>query len=161
MPSEASLGPILHELIDLHRQKSIRNEWIASKYLVELLTELLLAGPEYEAFATNIPEYVVKIKQLIEKRYNEQLSLEYMSKLLAINKYHMAKEFKKYTGFSPGEYIINTRISRAKEILKYSNLSISEIAEQIGIENSSHFFHLFKSRVEQTPLAFRKQWRQF
>lgn len=155
-----SVIPIkMRELIELHRFKSIQNEWLASKALVELLTELLLSDPELELLDSGMPDYIEETLRLIDIRYPEKLSLELLAKECALNKYHLAKEFKKHTGFSPGEYIINTRISRAKELLQYSNLPVAEIAEQVGIDNVSHFIRLFKDRVEQTPLAFRKRWQ--
>ncbi|WP_199615911.1 helix-turn-helix transcriptional regulator [Paenibacillus alkalitolerans] len=159
LPPESDIPAILEELIELHRIKSIRNELLASKSIAGLLTSLLLSGSEPESLNAGMPEYIAETTRLIDKRYNEKLTLDLLSKTLAVNKYHLAKEFKKHTGFSPGEYIINTRISRAKELLQYSNLSVAEIAEKIGIDNVSHFINLFKYRTEQTPLAFRKTWQ--
>lgn len=159
LAEDSPVPRMLQELLDLHRSKSMRNEWLASRELVGLLTELVLDGTDRDGITAGMPESVAGILRLIDKRYAEKLTLEHLAKTFSVNKYHLAKEFKKHTGFSPGEYIINVRITRAKELLKYSDLPVAAIAEQVGIDNVSHFINLFRDRVEQTPLAFRKTWQ--
>jgi len=158
-PPNAQISATLLQLIELHHFKSMRNELLASKALVGLLTEILLVDSNSNSLHQEVPTYVTGILQLIDKRYNEKLTLNELSKLFAINKYHLAKMFKKYTGFSPGDFIINTRITKAKELLKYSDLTVSEISNGVGIDNISHFINLFKDRTGLTPLAFRKSWQ--
>ena len=57
------------------------------------------------------------------------------------------------------EYQIELRLSYAKELLKYTDLPVNEIAERCGINQASHFINLFKSREHITPLQFRKSWK--
>jgi len=159
IPGEASIPSFLQRLIELHRNKSIRNELLASTCIVELLTELVLLNFAMEPEEKNPPDYIRASIQQFEKQYNEKKSLTELARQFGINKYHFSKEFKKHTGMSPGEYVINVRITRAKELLKYSDLSIGEITERIGIEYTSHFINLFKARTGLTPLAFRKSWQ--
>jgi AraC-like DNA-binding protein len=156
---DSPLPSLLTQLIELHRQKSFRNELLASKLIVELLTELLLTGSPFVTADREPPRFIAEALRLIEQNYREKLTLESFADLFNMNKYHFAKEFKRYTGFPPGEYVINTRITKAKELLKYTELSVAEIAEQVGIENHSHFINLFKDRTGQTPLAFRRNWK--
>lgn len=159
VPDEASVPSLLQRLIELHRYKSVRNELLASTCIIELLTEIVLLSLSLEPEQNNPPDYIRASIQQFEKQYNEKNSLTELAKQFGINKYHFAKEFKKHTGMSPGEYVINVRITRAKELLKYSDLSVGEIAERIGIEYVSHFINLFKVRTGLTPLAFRKSWQ--
>lgn len=155
-----SLVPsIISQLIDVHRHKDIRTETISSKLLVDLLTELLLATNEQDA-CSFLPDYIKTIMKDLDKRFNEKITLDQLANQYAISKFHLVKEFKKYTGFTPNEYLINCRITYAKELLKYSNLPVSDIAFKVGIENVSHFINLFKHREEMTPLAFRKKWQR-
>lgn len=64
-------------------------------------------------------------------------------------------------GLTVNEYIITARISYAKELLKYSELSVNEITYEIGMNNVTHFINLFKARENLTPLSYRKAWREF
>ncbi|MBB6674055.1 helix-turn-helix transcriptional regulator [Cohnella nanjingensis] len=160
LASESQIPRLLLELLEMHRFKSVRNELLASRTIVELLTELVVSGLGDESSVADMPGHVSETLRLIDKRYAEKLTLADLAKSLAVDKYHLAKAFKKHTGFSPGEYIIRARITRAKELLKYSDHPVAEIAEQIGIDNVSHFINLFKARTDQTPLAFRKTWQR-
>lgn len=154
------LLPILYKIIDIHREKSIFMEQLASKFIVDLLTEFLAACNPLHHTDGFVPEYVRDIMKYLDKRFNEKISLDQLAETHSIDKFYLAKQFKKYTGTSPNEYLINNRISYAKELLKYSSLPVSEIAENVGINNISHFIHLFKDRTDFTPLQFRKKWQK-
>ncbi len=70
----------------------------------------------------------------------------------------MAICIKRHIGYTPNEYLILTRMNRAKEQLRTTDLPISEISYNVGIENVSHFINLFKKNEGTTPGAFRKAW---
>jgi YesN/AraC family two-component response regulator len=156
---ETNIPSLFRQLIHNQQNKSIRSELIGSKLLVELLTELLLASQHIELIDVQMPSFITGVAQKLDQQFQESITLDQLAHQFSISKYHLAKEFKKYTGFSPNEYLINTRITHAKEILKYSNLPVADIAAQVGIDNVSHFINLFKNRVEHTPLAYRKKWQ--
>lgn len=160
LPADTPIPSLLRQLLELHKRKSYRTELVGSKLLVELLTELLLSAHELELPASEIPSYIGEIALQMDEQYAQKLSLEQLASQHAVNKYHLAKQFKRYTGFSPNEYLINTRITHAKELLKYSDMPIAEIAVFVGIENVSHFISLFKARVEHTPLVYRRKWQR-
>jgi AraC-like DNA-binding protein len=159
LPSDSEVPAIIEELLALHRLKTMRNEWISSKLLVGLLTELVLSGTKPDIRDSSMPDYIRETLHIMEKRYAEKLTLDALARHAVVNKYHLAKKFKECTGYSPGEYLIAARITRAKELLQYSDLPVSAIAERVGIDNVSHFIQLFKHRTGQTPLAFRRTWR--
>jgi YesN/AraC family two-component response regulator len=64
-------------------------------------------------------------------------------------------------GISFKEYLINLRVTKAKELLKSSNLTVSQISESAGIENVTHFINLFKDRENCTPLKYKKMWSSY
>ena len=68
----------------------------------------------------------------------------------------MSREFKKNIGKSPIAYLIDVRINRAKKMLYDTDISISDIAHNVGIENPNHFLYLFKTHEGVTPSTFRK-----
>jgi len=160
LAADSAVPELLRGLVDLHRVRSKRAELLASQALVGLLTELLLSGSESEFAGMELPSPVADTVRRIEKRFSEKLSLEKLARLANMNKYHLAKLFKRHTGFSPGEYIIHARVTRAKELLRYSELTVAEISEQVGVDNVSHFINLFRNRVGQTPLVFRRSWQE-
>lgn len=64
--------------------------------------------------------------------------------------------FKRETGFSPLEYVINTRIERAKTLLLTTSMTVSEIAEEVGYSNSGSLINLFVKKVGSSPGQYRK-----
>ncbi|WP_373232572.1 helix-turn-helix domain-containing protein [Cohnella sp.] len=159
LPPDSQTPSMLRELILLQQERTVRSELISNKLLVGLLTDILLAAPEIGTSLADAPEHVRSAMKEMEQRYQDKITLDQLAALASVNKYHLAKEFKRYSGFSPNEFLINVRMSRAKELLKYSDLPVSQIAMEVGIDNVSHFIRLFKDRIDTTPLSFRKRWQ--
>lgn len=157
---DSSFPTIMNDLLEIHQTHDIRTEPTSAKLITDLLTEIIFAASTKVSSEVFIPEAISNIMNDLERRFNERISLDQLAAENAISKFHLVREFKKYTGFSPNEYLINCRISHAKRLLKYSEHSVSEIAFAVGIENVSHFINLFKSREQMTPLSFRKQWQK-
>lgn len=158
--ADNSLIPaILHQIVDVQRKKDIRTEIICSKLIVELLTELLLENSNINMADSFLPIYIQSAMDELDKRFNERITLDQLANKFSVSKFHFSKEFKKFTGITPNEYLISARINYAKELLKYSSVPITEIAEMVGINNISHFINLFKSRTGGTPLTFRNKWK--
>lgn len=158
-PKDSLVPSILQQLIKAHSQTNSGTEPICSKLLVSLLTEFLLSANAIDTSGTFLPDYIKRIIKDLDKSFAEKITLDSLAHNYSINKFYLEKEFKKFIGITPNEYIITKRITYSKELLKYSSLPVSEIALNCGIDNVSHFINLFKNREGITPLAFRKKWQ--
>jgi AraC-like DNA-binding protein len=69
---------------------------------------------------------------------------------------HFARVFKRIMGVTPGHYLSNLRLERAKLFLRSSTLSIGQIALEVGFQSFSHFTQLFKKEVGSSPSSYRK-----
>jgi len=96
----------------------------------------------------NIARTVLKI---IEERYPEELNLKHISKEINLYPYYIGSIFKEYTGKRFNEYLNCYRIDKAKEILQNKNMKVSDLAEAVGIPNSSYFCCLFKKKFGISP----------
>jgi AraC-like DNA-binding protein len=149
----------LRRIISINRKKDVSTEINTSNLINNILSEILIQTSTNEATLLFIPEYIKAAMKYIDQNFHTTITLNDLEKDLGISKFHLSKEFKKYTGSTIGEYIISSRLSYAKELLKYSNLSINEITYKSGMSNVSHFINLFKSHEGTTPLSYRKEWR--
>jgi AraC-like DNA-binding protein len=159
VPDNSTITQIMTNLLEVQQTHDLHKEPFSSKLITDLLTELIFAANAPISSGVLIPDSISNIMNYLDKHFNSRMSLDHLASEHAISKFHLVREFKKYTGFSPNEYLINCRISNAKKLLKYSDLSVSEIAFSVGIDNVSHFINLFKSRELATPLNYRKQWQ--
>lgn len=157
---ESKIPELMREIIVLHQHKTIQAELSGSKLIVDLLTELLFTVQYRDHSVIGIPASVRDVMNHYDRHYAEKLTLDDISSSFSIDKYHLSKEFKRYTGFSPNEYLIITRITRAKELLRFTDLLVAEIAANVGIDNVSHLINLFRDREAHTPLNYRKIWQQ-
>ncbi|HIZ22995.1 MAG TPA: helix-turn-helix transcriptional regulator, partial [Candidatus Blautia faecigallinarum] len=88
----------------------------------------------------------------------ENITLGSLAERFSINKYHLQKQFKRYIGISPNDFLIHTRLTHAKELLRTTDYSINQIAQEIGIMEASNFSRLFKKWENMTPLEYRRYW---
>ncbi len=145
-------------VLNLNQKKNRNTELLTSNQITGLLTEVLMATGLNDEDRQAMPQYVKEMAGEIDKNFNQNMPLEYFEDKYHFNKYHLLKQFKKYIGVTITEYIIICRMSYSKELLKYSDLSVGEVALEIGITNTTHYINLFKKREGMTPLEYRKLW---
>ncbi|WP_242242894.1 bifunctional transcriptional activator/DNA repair enzyme AdaA [Bacillus cereus group sp. BfR-BA-01309] len=102
-------------------------------------------------------EWIEQIKNYIEKHFDELLTLDILAEMCHGSPFHLQRTFKKTTGISPIEYILQFRIVKAAEQLLQTNQSIKEISTAVGIENPEYFATLFKKKTGFTPTEYRKK----
>ena len=99
----------------------------------------------------------VKISQakvIIRDQYMT-VSPEEVAAKLCLSYSSFRKTFKEYTGFSPARFINEVRMSKAKELLTNTAMSIKEIAYNVGYNNHDYFFTAFRHMTGQTPAEYR------
>lgn len=87
-----------------------------------------------------------RFKTIRPKELADELNMSYSN---------FRKIFKEYTGLAPAQYIQDIKLSKAKELLTHSTMSIKEIAYQLGFENHEYFFTAFKKKNGVTPADYR------
>lgn len=159
-----SLDPFFMEstmrrILSLTQRKNLHSEILSSCLITDLLTQILIENDTENLGLSFMPDYLKYAVKEIDKHFQEHLTLDLLSSKTGISKYHLAREFKKYIGLPPNEYLIVTRLNHSKTLLKYGDLPIEEIAFSCGFHQVSHFIKQFKKREGCTPLQYRKDWR--
>lgn len=150
---------LLEMLIRLYRDggNTLQDDVQASSLLTQLMCRLIQAVGQRSGRA-HLPEYVTDARSYINMHYADRITLDSLSQLFNINKFYMQKLFKQHMGLSPNEYLIHTRLNRAKQLLRTTAAPISQIAMDVGINNIGHFISLFKKYEGCTPNAYRQNW---
>lgn len=148
----------LRRILSLTVKKDLHSEILVSSLIVQILTQLLIQNSSENLGLGFMPPYLKAILKEMENRFQEPLSLDLLSEKFGVSKFHLSREFKRYIGTTPNEYLILARLNHAKELLKYSGTTVEEIAYACGFHHVSHFINLFKKHEKTTPLQYRREW---
>jgi AraC-like DNA-binding protein len=125
------------------------------KELILLLVQSKNVNSILELVADLYSPKTVHLREVIELHLFSNLSLEQLTKLCNLSLSSFKRKFKKEFNDSPANYIIGKKIEKAKEMLRMTNLSISEVAYEIGFQDQFYFTRLFKRKTGTTPSKFR------
>jgi len=106
------------------------------------------------------PSVIELIEQYVQTHISQDLTREDIAAFLHFNPAYLSRLFKKETGLSLSDYIMDQRMKQAKRLLSESDLKVSDVAEITGYRNFSYFSKLFKKQEGFTPQEFRKRNRR-
>jgi len=92
----------------------------------------------------------------IAGRLGEEIALKDLAAVAGLSVYHFAKAFRHSVGLPPYRYILAARIGRAKELLRESELPITEVALAVGFSDPSQFARQFRRATGMAPTTFRR-----
>ncbi|MCT4588160.1 MAG: AraC family transcriptional regulator [Carboxylicivirga sp.] len=123
-------------------------------YLLGKLRHIVLN----EAFANNEIEKIINHSRVYMRSHvTEDIKMEDLANKLNISYSLFRTEFKKYTGVSPGQYLLQLKIQMAKNLLSNSQLSVKEVSFKSGFESPYYFSRVFKKYTGHTPTEFKGQ----
>jgi AraC-like DNA-binding protein len=160
---------ILFEKIvdDVVKKEYLYRDFLAVRIYTILL--LLLKKKNSERYNENL-----SIKSLIEKhkdfdfekifRYiddniSKSITLNDISTQVGYNSTYLCRIFKKRFGISPIQYVNNYRLEKAKELIMYSDLNLTQIAQIVGFQSIHYFSRLFKKKEGITPSEYKNRIR--
>lgn len=122
------------------------------KTLSELLNPVHISTKNNASYEDSIQES----KKYILEHLNEKLSVSDIADRIHMSPSHFTRVFKRQTGFSPYDFVLVSRLNRAKDYLQKTDMSISQIAYEIGFNSESNFIYFFTKNTGQSPNKFRK-----
>jgi AraC-like DNA-binding protein len=110
-------------------------------------------------------ETLHRLEEILDHYFNSEMprnvgipTVKYLSEQLHMSSSYLSDMLRSLIGQNAQQYIHLKLIEKAKEKLSTTNLSVSEIAYELGFEHSQSFNKLFKIKTNQTPLAFRQSF---
>lgn len=151
------LNTLVHEV----EEKEINYE-LACKSILTLFIIYISRNAGSTLLIADNPEKLniecVKIKNYIDSHYSENITLDILSNLSYVNKFHLVHLFTKQMGISPINYLISRRIEESKNLLTTTNYSIRDISTIVGFSNSSYFSQMFKKFTGDSPRIYKNKY---
>lgn len=99
---------------------------------------------------------LVAIQSYMHQNINKPITLQELSDLSRLSKYHFSRRYHELTGFAPLQHFIHLKVAHSCYLLEQTKLSISDIAYQLGYDDALYFSRVFKKEMKLSPSQYRK-----
>ncbi len=104
-----------------------------------------------------MPHKQVRLARLVlDRSYNTPITIDDLSREVALSPYYLIRTFRRVYKQTPHQYLVGQRIAKAKELLRSSDLSVTEICVTVGFESLGSFSTLFRKVAGMAPSAYRE-----
>lgn len=136
-------------------QNQMRNrEYIKSRYR----GNQFIQSPQEATFSNADEQFMIKLNEMIDQNLSQpDLDVKFLTAQMAMSRTSLYNKVKELTGMGANDYINRRRIDKAIILLTQSDMSITEISEQVGFTYQRYFSTLFKEMKGMTPSQFRAQ----
>lgn len=147
------------EIYDLASSSDYIRDMRINEKLAALLTVLMeQSGHSEEGTESGKRLELSSIKAYLDEHYAEKIVLDDLAERFFINKFYMTKIFKATYGTTIINYLISKRITRAKQLLRFTDLTMDEISGEVGMDSANYFSRAFHKVEGISPSEYRKQW---
>jgi AraC-like DNA-binding protein len=147
---------LFRSLKENSRYDTIASSFRVNAVLMEIMASFVEQIGEIKFNRTSVVvDKIHTVIQYMEQRFREPLTIDELAKLIHYHPNYFIQVFKQFTGRSPIQYLNNLRLERAKQWLTATDLSVSEIAERVGM-TLFYFSRLFKENSGFTPSGYRQ-----
>lgn len=94
----------------------------------------------------------------VDRAYAEPLDLGALAAIAGVSKYHFHRLFAATYGLTPAAYLSQRRVERAQDLLRATNLSVTEVCHAVGYTSLGSFSARFRQIVGETPSEFQARW---
>lgn len=108
-----------------------------------------------ESFGLNSHESVRLARRFLDRHYDRPITIAQLSREAALSPYHFIRLFRRVYKQTPHQYLVQQRIARAKELLRTTDLPVTDICNAVGFESLGSFSTLFRRDAGLSPSAYR------
>jgi AraC-like DNA-binding protein len=99
-----------------------------------------------------------RARDLMDRDFAEPLDLAAVASAAGVSKYHFLRSFAAEYGPTPAQYLCERRIERAQDLLRATNLTVTEICHLVGFTSLGSFSSRFSALVGQSPSAYQRRY---
>lgn len=128
--------------------------------LLKLITGSITQSSAGDEIYAGLKKYhlvtIEKAKEYINENFYRDISLFEISSFACVSPFHFSRIFKKFTSFSPHQYLQHIRLKHSEILLKNSLMPIAEVSFQAGFNSAEYFATSFRQKYSMSPSDFRK-----
>ncbi|MFW2491625.1 AraC family transcriptional regulator [Clostridium chromiireducens] len=146
----------LSKLLDLENYKGSGKDLLYRAYIIELIIQLnnLVLNDKSDLDIDIMKSSLIDgIVEYINNHLTEEITIDALSKEFFLSKFHLSREFKKYTGTTIHRYIVQKKLIEAKELI-LKQYPINSVYKQSGFGDYTNFFRAFKNEYGISPKQF-------
>jgi AraC-like DNA-binding protein/quercetin dioxygenase-like cupin family protein len=98
-----------------------------------------------------------EVLSFIERHYGEEITIDRLAEIAAMSESSLMRSFRRVTGKSPIDYVVGLRVTKAAELLRSTDLSVTEVSFRCGFNDSNYFSRQFRKLMATPPRDYRKQ----
>lgn len=137
----------------------ILHETLACQLAVQLLRRHSETGHREAVPPRGMPQRLLGgVEEFVRENIDRSLSLEELSAVVGLSRYHFARRFREETGTTPHDFVLGARVEAAATMLHLRrDLTLSQVASACGFSDQSHLTRVFKARIGTTPGRYRAE----
>lgn len=149
---------ILHRIHKEYTDRPAYYEESIRALLRLLVVDMYRNHPLHFRSRQPLAEPMLRVQRYLETHYRQNLTLEELAAQIYVSPGYLSHAFKKYSGYSPKQYLTLKRLQESKRLLLTTDLPIKTVAAESGFSDVNLFIRSFKGRFGLTPLAFRQTY---
>lgn len=152
-----SVKQCLDYIIEMEQKRSMISQF---RLTATIMTCLFAISDKKHPRTERSAEYVDRAVRYVEYNYMNGITTKDVATHLSLDRTHFYRIFKECQGVSPEQYIVEYRVKKAKELLRFTQYSISEIATYVGVRDVYYFSKMFKRIARITPTKYRNEQKK-
>ena len=130
---------------------------ISHDFLLGFKRDYNIANISFDGQKFHNDEQILEAQHYLETHYAKDIKVEIIASQIGMSPRNFSRRFKKATGDTPNHYLQHIRIAMAKDLLRDHDLSIAEVAYQVGYSDLSYFSRIFSRHAGCQPHIYREE----
>jgi AraC-like DNA-binding protein len=153
--SDAGLIVLFTQLLDLVRSNHPSTQSIGAALTHQIIATLHAGTPRREPMQPKVHQAIGRAIEQMSSRPEAAIDLHELAESMGFSYAWFRRQFVRHTGFGPHHYQAQLRMSRARQLLRSSDLSVKQVARAVGFEDDHYFCRAFRKATGLTPTSWR------
>ena len=117
---------------------------------------------DHDLPSPHLQRRIREVQTFLAANLDRDVDLQAIAAEAALSPYYFTRQFTAYVGVPPYRYLIGLRIDRAQQLLRETELTVTQICHRVGFNSLSHFTTTFRQHIGVSPSTYRRRrdWEQ-